>query len=306
MPRNNTKPKLNKGYYEQYWYIRLTNIACNVFKWENLPKEINAIAMEKQILLGGYGIFFKDKLLDKYFCLGGALSGVDVYGYPSMAKPIAKGIAGKENVSFNFGDYSIGDECVVIYCNKLRTTANDVILEYADKLARIDTAIKLNTNAMKKPIWLKGTEETKNSLETFMRQYDEDYWLMLTDKTLSVNGEVETLNLGVSAIEILNLQKQKENLLNEFYQVFGIQSTVEKRERVVSGEINAMQGQTAINRAVWLDTRLEAIKQIKDIFNLDIKCSVNQFEQQNPTDENKKNISTNTNEIEDMEVETDE
>lgn len=297
----NRKNKLNKSYYSDYWYQRLTNIVCNVFKWTGLPKEINIKAMEKQIMLGGYAIFFKDKQLEKYFALGGALQGVDVYGYPSIARPIAKGIDGKDNLDFSFGEYSIGDECVVIYCNALRTTANDVINEYADKLANIDTAIKMNTNAMKKPIWIKGTEQAKSSLETLMRQYDEDYWLMLTDKTLGLQGEIDTLNFGISAIEILNLQKQKENLVNEFYQIFGIQSTVEKRERVVSGEINAMQGQTAINRSVWLQTRQDAIEQIKDAFGLDITCEVTQFEQEDNKDneENKDNksskgISTNT------------
>lgn len=295
---NKRKNKLNKDYYVNYWQLRLMHITCNIFKWKNVPKEINVTAMEKQIMLKGYAIFFKDKMLDRYFALGGALSGVDVYGYPSNARPIALGINDTQVNSYDFGNYEVGKDAVIIYCNAFRTTANDAINEYADKLANIDVAIKMNTNAMKKPIWLKGSEQTKSSLETFIRQYDDDYWCMLTDKSLGVNGEIEVLNLGVSAIEILNLQKQKENLLNEFYQIFGIQSTVEKRERVVSGEINAMQGQTAINRSVWLQTRQEAIEEINDLFNLNIECNVTQFEETNNNanqDENK-NISTNTGE----------
>lgn len=289
----NRKNKLNKDYYYDLWLERLTNIACNLFKWEGLPKEINKLALEKQIMLGGYAILFKDKQLDKYFALGGALKGVDVYGYPSIATPIAKGLNGKDNLSFNFGDYNIGEDCVIIWCNSLRGTANEIIIEYADKLADVDTAIKMNTRAMKKPIWIKGSEQAKSSLETLMRQYDQDYWIMLTDKSLGINGEIDTLNFNISAIEILNLQKQHENLLNEFFTSFGVQSTVEKRERVVSGEINAMQGQTAINKSVWASGREVAIEQMKEIFGLDVKCDITQFTDESTQDEKKdKNIDT--------------
>ena len=53
--------KLSRANLEQYWQERLTEVVINIFKWDNLPKEINVNAMVKTIMLGGYAIFFKDK-----------------------------------------------------------------------------------------------------------------------------------------------------------------------------------------------------------------------------------------------------
>lgn len=256
------KATLDKDYYLKYWIDRLTNLAVNMFEWKNLPPEINQAQMEKDIMLGSFSIFFKDEELDKYFCLPGALSGVDVYGYPSMAKPIPKnGVIFKER--------TLGQDAVVIYANRTRTSAVRFINDYADKLSDLDIAIKMNTMAMKHPVMLKASETDKDSLNTMMKQYEDSYYVIVGDKSLSLS-DMEVINLKVSATEILDLQKQKETVLNEFFQMFGISGTVEKRERMIAGEMNAMMQQVGINRQMWLSYRQDACKQINKIFGLNI------------------------------------
>ena len=142
---------LTKEYYRRYWIMRLTDLACNMFQYKNVPEEINLYSMTKQIMLGGFGVFFHDNGLDKYFCLPGALTGVDVYGYPTTAKPIGK------NIEIIFPELKVNEECVLIYANKTRTSAMPYINEYADKLAELDIALKMNTRAMKHPLMLKTT-----------------------------------------------------------------------------------------------------------------------------------------------------
>lgn len=263
------KETLNKAYFERYWRMYLTNIVVNLFKWEGLPEEINACAMEKFIMTGGYCIFFKDKALDTYFALPGALTGVDVYGYPTQAKPIPR------NGDINFPQLKVNEECVLIYCNKTRTTALRIINEYVDKLSDIDAAIKMNTLAMKHPVMIRTSEQTRESFETLMHQYEDNYYILIGDKALTLDNSVEVLNLNVSSQEIKNLQLQKDAIMNEFYSLFGIAGTVEKRERVISGEMNAQMEQVSINRSIWLSERQRAIDKIKDIYGLNIKVDYN-------------------------------
>ena len=267
--KTNTKKfyKLYKESIELYWKERLTEIVINIFKWDNLPKEINVNAMIKTIMLGGYAIFFKDSAIDKYFCLHGAISGLDVYGYPSVARPISL------NNAYLFGDYSVGEDCVIIYANKTRTSALSLIDIFSHKLSEIDMAIYLNTKAMKHPVMIKTTEQKKESLETLMRQYDDNWYIMACDKQLDLENSLEVIDLGVSANEILNLMKEKETTLNEFYNMFGVTSTVEKRERVVSGEINVQLQQTAVNTNIWLSAQQDACEQINEMFGLNVSVS---------------------------------
>ena len=259
------KNLLSKQYYMRYWTERLTNITLNLFKWEGLPEEINTASLERSIMLGGYAVFFKD--LDKHFALRGALTGIDVYGYPTKAQPIAIGTQG-----YSFPEKQVGKDCVIIYANKTRSTALPLIEEYADRLSEIDLAIKLNTLAMKHPIIVKGNEQTKESFDTLLRQYDETYYQIITDKALDINSNVEAMNFGINAKEILDLLKEKETTMNEFFGVFGIAGTVEKRERIISGEMNAMMQQHAISQQQWLSTRQKACEQINSIFGLEVSC----------------------------------
>lgn len=277
----NTKEMLTKDYYMGYWINRLTNITCNLFEWKNLPKEINPAAMEKSIMLGGYAIFFRDKMLDKYFALGGALTGVDVYGYPTRTKPISL------SAEIYFPEMDI-NECVIIYANRTRTSAQLVINEYADKLSEIDLAIKLNTMAMKHPVVIKGTEETKQSMEALMRQYEETYYHIIVQKGLTLDKDLEVLNFNVDATEILNLQKEKESILNEFFNIFGIVSSVEKRERMITGEMNAMMQQGGINREVWLSARRRACSQINEMYGLNLSVDYNSYDFETQTGADKK------------------
>lgn len=262
------KRTLSKEFYLAYWYNRLTNLVCNMFEWKNLPSEINKSAMEKSIMLGAFSIFFKDKQLDKFFCLPGNLEGIDVYGYPSKATPIPK----NGDIRFNSLNVSTVDDNadgVIIYANTTRTSADLYIQDYADKLSDLDIAIKMNTQAMKHPVVIKAQEHTKDSFNTLMHQYDDSYYVIIGDKSLSM-ADIDTLNLNVSAQEILDLQKQKETVMNEFYQVFGISGSVEKRERMIAGEMNAMMQQIGINREMWLSTRQMACERINKIFNLNV------------------------------------
>lgn len=276
MSKNRTQRKgkyMNKAYYTRLWRMRLSDLACNMFPYQGMPKEINMNAVSKMVMLGGYAIFFKDKDLDKYFCLEGALTGVDPYGYPNFAKPISKNIS--EGIIFP--EMKVGEECIIIYANKVRSSALPYIVEYADKLAELDVAIKMNTRAMKHPLMLKTTEQKKESISTLMAQYEDDYYVVFTDQSLLDNTSLQVMDFKVSASEILNLQKEKETVVNEFFNVFGISGSVEKRERMISGEMNAMMEQIAVNREMWMAPQRDAIEKINKMFGLNISINVPKY-----------------------------
>lgn len=271
MAKNKLK-KQDRINLENFWLNRLTEIVLNIFKWDNLPKEINQQAMQKAIMLDGFCIFFRDKQLEQYYALTGSISGVDVYGYPSVARPISK------NSSITFGDYDIDKDCVVIYANKTRTCATPIINEYVHRLVEIDLAILLNTKAMKHPVIFKTTEQKRESFESLLRQYEDSWNIITCDKQLDIENSLDVINLGVNAQEILNLIKEKESTLNEFYNIFGVTSTVEKRERIVSGEINVQLQQTAVNTNMWLSCQKLACDKINDIFGLNLDVNRIEFE----------------------------
>ena len=272
-PKRNVRKNefLTKPYYVRLWRLRLSDLVCNMFSYKNMPEEINMNAVQKQIMLGGFGVFFYDDQLGKYFCLPGALTGIDVYGYPTTAKPIGK------NVQIIFQERTVNKECVIIYANKTRSSALPYINEYADKLAELDVAIKMNTRAMKHPLMIKTTEQKKESVATLMAQYEDDYYVIFPYKDMMTESGPEVMDFKVSANEILNLQKEKETVLNEFFNLFGVSGSVEKRERMISGEMNAMMAQMAVNREMWLGTQMDAVERINKLYGLNIEIEVPKY-----------------------------
>ena len=264
--------------------MRLSDLVCNMFPYYNMPDEINMNAVSKMVMLGGYAIFFKDRDLEKYFCLEGALTGVDPYGYPTYAKPISKNIS--EGIIFP--EMKVGEECIIIYANKVRSSALPYIVEYADKLAELDVAIKMNTRAMKHPLMIKTTEQKKDSIATLMAQYEDDYYVVFPDQALLDNSSLQVMDFKVSASEILNLQKEKETVMNEFFNIFGISGSVEKRERMISGEMNAMMEQVAVNRNMWMSAQKDAIDKINKMFGLNITIEVPKYIDENEIRNNEK------------------
>lgn len=283
LPRTGVRkaPMLTKPYYMRYWVMRLSDLACNMFQYRNVPEEINLYSMTKQIMLGGFGVFFFDQGLNKYFCLPGALTGVDVYGYPTTAKPIGK------NIEIIFPDLNVNEECVIIYANKTRTSALPYINEYADKLSDLDISLKMNARAMKHPLMLKTTEQMKESVATLMAQYEDDYYVVFPDKELLNETSLQVMDFKISASEILNLQKEKETVINEFFNVFGISGSVEKRERMISGEMNAMMEQIAVNREMWMATQKDAIDRINKLYGLNIELEVPKYMDESEINEEK-------------------
>ena len=46
---------------------------------------------------------------------------------------------------------------------------------------------------------------------------------------------------------------------------------------MISGEMNAMMQQVAINREMWMSTRQEAVDEINKMFNLNMKVETPQY-----------------------------
>ena len=53
--------------------------------------------------------------------------------------------------------------------------------------------------------------------------------------------------------------------------------SVEKRERMISGEMNAMMAQMAVNREMWLGTQMDAVDRINRLYGLNIEIEVPKY-----------------------------
>lgn len=79
---------LNNATYAN-WFNRLYAIAISVFKWSGLPDTVDARFLENVLFWRGFGVFFKDEVMQEVFLPMATASDLDIYGYPIMRQAVS-------------------------------------------------------------------------------------------------------------------------------------------------------------------------------------------------------------------------
>lgn len=256
-----------------YYYYKLTLIARSLFEWENLPNNMDERWIEKYLFTSGKCIFFKDPNMG-FMVAGLAQQGsINCYGDPTSVYPVA------ENYTYSGKELINGENCYVIRNNDLMLPNFPIVRHYSYKLCNIDRAIDVNIEAQKTPIIVRCSDKQRLSLKNAINQRRDNEPVIWSSDLADINEMVDTLNLNAPAV-FKDLQTQKHMILNEVFTDFGINNAnMDKRERMVSNEVEANNEQVKASEDVMLKVRQEACKQINRIFGTNISVKRRKLEQ---------------------------
>lgn len=244
-------------------YNRLLNIAITTIKWRNLPEEIDELYLEYTINTKGSAVFFRDEVVDQYAALTATYnSPFDIYNIPQ--RRMAYAVNGyQKNLT--------GGDSVIIYNNYTRTPVTVDLTYYAKKLYNIMRTIDVNVNAQKTPVLLLCKENEKLTLENIYMEYDGNAPVIKGYKDVLDPECVRVLKTdapyNADKLEVLSQQ-----IWNEALTYLGISNSTEaKKERMITGELETIQGHVLANRTARMASRERAAKQINRIFGLNIE-----------------------------------
>ena len=246
-----------------YYYYKMMLIVRNLFEWENLPNNMEARWIERYLFLDGKCIFYKDPTLGFMVAGYGKNGSVNCYDDPTLVDPNAP------NYTYNGKQLINGENCYVIRNNDLMLPEFSVVRYYAYKLANIDRAIDVNIEAVKTPVLVTCTDKQRLSLKQAINQRKDNEPVIYADNSFE-KDMISTLDLKPTPV-FKDLQIQKHMILNEFFTDIGINNAnMDKKERMVSTEVEANDEQVKACEDVMLRSRQEACKQINRIFGLNI------------------------------------
>ena len=256
----------NKQTFDLY-YSQLSNLALNVFKWENLPDEIDYRFLEWVLYTRGYCLFFRDEVTEKYLTLECAIGGdFNVYRIPKYRR------------AFSVSGYQASrndKNSVIIFNDYLHTPTNIYIQQYARRLALIERTIDVNTNAQKTPVMIVCDENQQLSMKNLYQQYDGNEPFIFANKNLGISDGVKVLNTQAPAL-FDKLQILKHQIFNEALTFLGIEnSNSDKKERLVEAEVGSNYGNVEMQRFVFLNARRQACEQINRMFGLNVEVKYN-------------------------------
>lgn len=253
-------------YYEKYLFQKILSL----YKFENIPANWNKNYFIQCLLGIGYvAVFNSGKFgVIPQHC---TLSGMNIFYEPKKAlisNPLLT----------DFKELEIDKECTLIQCMPDFTSPMDIVSFYADMLAL--SAETASTNLINSKLAYLFTAQNKALANTFKKIYDDvasgepavviDKELLNDDGTLSINYFAQNLAQNYIAGDILDDMKKWEDRFNTD---IGIpNANTEKKERLITDEVNANNVDTRTKSDLWLECINEGINKTNEMFGLNIRC----------------------------------
>ena len=251
---------LNNRTYYQY-VERLTELAISRIIWHNLPKTVDERYLELHLFTDGQMIYFNDDVIGD-LCLNCTMSGrFDVYGYPILRRAYS--------AYNNYKKMLKPDNSVIIFNNLMRTNSILDVKMFALRLYNLDRTIDINVNAQKTPVLIVCDENERLTMKNLYKQWEGNEPVIWGDKNLNVKG-LQVLKTDAPFVAD-KLYELKCNIWNEALTYLGISNvTVNKKERLITDEVERNQGGVLANRFPYLNPREKAVIDINEMFGTDI------------------------------------
>lgn len=270
---------LNNRTYLQY-YNRLLELAINMYEWKNLPDTVDERFLELTLFSDGMAVFFRDEILGE-LCLQCMIGGeLDVYRIPI------------DRTAYATNGYQMrltNQNSVIIFNNYTHTNSMLDVEMYARRLYEIERTIDVNVKAQKTPLIVRATENQRLTMKNLYMQYDGNEPFIFGDNNLDMDA-IKVLPTNAPYVaDKLNILKRQ--IWNEALTYLGIEnSNTEKKERLVSDEVNSNLGGVAAQRFCRLNARRKAADQINKMFSLNIEVDFREevkemFRDDNDTEE---------------------
>ena len=262
----NILPSATKGIntltYNDY-YMRLTQLATTMFKWNNLPNLIPERFIEKVLFNWGHAAFIKDD--EKGFMVTRITPSGQLNCYDDPVNITAYAV--------NYSkEYKVSD-CVIMRNNPFEVPTSWTIRLFAQRLAEVERTLDVNIKAQKTPIVILTDEKQRLTMKNFMQKYDGNTPFIFGNKSLDLES-VKVLNTEAPYIAD-QLMIYKHDIWNEAMSFLGIQNAnTDKKERLITDEVTANNQLVMLSANVMLTSRELACKEINEMFGTNISVEL--------------------------------
>lgn len=257
----NFKSKGECNQLEMYFFYKYYNICVSRFKWENLPEEIEPLFIEDVMFWRGKGLMIKDPEINQYAFMRCNLTGlIDIYNIPEDRFAFAS--------TGYFKEYSKNDS-VILWDTPLTMPKFYTIKFYAKQMANLWMTKDINIYAQRTPLVVAMSQENRLSYENIINKYNQYIPTLKVDDYMNLD-KLKVLKTEAPYL-VDKLEHEMTVLESRLFTELGIESNpMEKKERLVTGEVQGNDGATEMYRQSSLCMRERFCKQVNRLWGLDI------------------------------------
>lgn len=246
---------------------RMKKICLSMFEWVNLPPTCNARFLEMCLYYNGQGaLLYSDELgyLNTMASDGGY---INIYGLPTEVMCYSYRFNERRSLYTVDTGEEKGKECILVMNNYERIPTSATISLFAYRLAEAQRTVDVNIKSLRTPILITTDQKQYFTLKKMYEEYDGNTPAIFADKNLISPDALKAIKTDAPVL-LDDIMSYKREIWNEFLTTMGLQNLSEKKERLISNEVDSNNEVINMNLQALLIPRKEACKQFNEKYGL--------------------------------------
>lgn len=255
----------SQTYYD--YLERMKKICLSMFEWQNLPTSMNARFIEMCLYYQGQASLLYD---DDYgfintMCADGGY--LNIYGLPTELNCYSYQYNSRRSLYMTDTGEEKNKECILVMNNYERIPTASTITLFAERLAEAQRTADVNIKAQRTPVLITTDQKQYFTLKKMYEEYDGNTPAIFADKNLITPDALKAMRTEAPFIA-QDIMDYKREIWNEFLTFMGISNLSEKRERMISNEVDSNNELINLNLQALLTPRKEACRQFNEKYGL--------------------------------------
>lgn len=268
---------------ERVYMRRLREMCMNRFTWHGLPDSIDPRFVETILFEQALIVYCRPEEFNPMYPDGTPMNKpgetVDMMlratptGYLDYQdNPLAYTVFANQMFTKMYD----ADQVVPVWANQSRVPDLDVVMWYSRRLAEAERTTDLNLKNARYSRIMTVPEEQRQTAVNILRKIDEGQPAIFGTDTLELNM-FNTLDWEMDHEILQAVQVAKNQIMNDCLTMLGINNAnQDKKERLISGEVDARSEQVGVNRAIALGERQRGAERINEMFGTNISVEWNE------------------------------
>ena len=253
---------------------RMKKICLSMFEWQNLPESMNARFLEMCLFYNGQAALLYDD--DYGFINTMAADGgyINIYGLPTELNCYSYRFNQRRSLYMTDTGEEKGQECILVMNNYERVPTCATVNLFAYRLAEAQRTADVNIKAQRTPILITTDQKQYFTLKKMYEEYDGNTPAIFADKNLITPDALKAMKTDAPLI-INDIMEYKIKIWDEFLTFMGLNNLSEKRERLITSEVDSNNEVINLNLQALLIPRKEACRQFNEKYGLAGKKAIN-------------------------------